>query len=768
MNFLIENETFEKLLAKWAGQRKLLVPRFFFWRAGTPEQRTINGMLRSILFQLISECPNLASLIPPSTKNIPVWTNKRLFRGLNTMLEQSLVDFKICLVIDGIDEFEGDEESQASLVSLIEDSASHPGVKVLISSRPEPYLLDAFGTYQGLRLQDLTKQDIRTYVEGKLLGETRMRQYQEKASGVVEMLVDKVCEKSEGVFLWVHLVVQDLIGGIRARDSLEMLQQRLDMLKGSLDGLFAQLLGRIHHVHRAKAADILSFLLQWNEPATLVHMAFALQPDFTSKMYRIFDSEEITDETVKWLFDQMEDLAMTLLTQTASLIEINVDKSSIASDESHFAVMPPGMLSSSLASFIRLCNHCYWFVKVTFVHRSAVDFLFNNEEAQSLLTESSLVSDSIFFANQRAWTGAARVNLLLLRNNDHVWHTNVKYEFGGNLHRNTLAQAVDGNTDRIIDAARSNRYDFKESLRHRFIEDVNEWFCADAEKIKKSILATMPFHDHPSPSAIVTYLSIVPARQIIVFYLIRRGSLEWVTQHLTKADQDYANLLYAIFMDLLVQIGLKGHFLPGVDLRGLLEHAPAFIRQLFNIGLKPNDSIFEERWLLFGCASSGLTNWGCLLYFLCEICHPLDFYNSEGLIATLQTTLYGAIMLFLDFGAHVSATLPWSKDGWIGSQTHLPGELRARLSALLVIDDFFEGTPFYQPITNRMIAAGATKWVEVDTGTGSGYVYDISEDREDATYPLVMWYKHMRHRETTRIAFEEFLRKLPPPSPSNV
>ena len=235
-------------LKVWAGDKEVIAPTFFFWNPGIAEQKSIQGMLRSILYQLISEHRNLGLNLGLPDDGEPAWTVKRLITALRIILHKQNTDLKICVVIDGLDEFDGDADSRERLMSFIIQDLQGSNVKTVVSSRPEPFLMDVFGHCRGLRLQDLTERDIRTYVNGKLFAIPRMKRLQIESKDGVNMLRNTICEKAEGVFMWVRLAVQDLIAGLRNRDSLRLLQKRLNLLHGSLDGLFSQLIDQIHPV----------------------------------------------------------------------------------------------------------------------------------------------------------------------------------------------------------------------------------------------------------------------------------------------------------------------------------------------------------------------------------------------------------------------------------------------------------------------------------------------------------------------------------------
>lgn len=246
MSFIAQDNRLEDHLKIWANGRRLLIVKFFFWRAGAAQQRTMNGMLRSILHQLLSS--DVTGIKPASENLAPFfeWTNKRLLKALNEVLASIEANLSICLLLDGLDECDNDDDCLDDLADLVEYLSQRPGLKLIASSRPEPPWTDIFKTCKSLRLQDLTTSDIRRFVDGKLLKNSLMQRYREDSKEEVKMLLRGISKKANGVFLWVHLAVQEILAGLRARDTLDLLRKRLKYLDGSLNGLFKQLLRKIH------------------------------------------------------------------------------------------------------------------------------------------------------------------------------------------------------------------------------------------------------------------------------------------------------------------------------------------------------------------------------------------------------------------------------------------------------------------------------------------------------------------------------------------
>ena len=48
-----------ELLREWSTNRRLLTPTFFFWNAGSRLQKSIDGLLRSLLYQMLKGCHDL-------------------------------------------------------------------------------------------------------------------------------------------------------------------------------------------------------------------------------------------------------------------------------------------------------------------------------------------------------------------------------------------------------------------------------------------------------------------------------------------------------------------------------------------------------------------------------------------------------------------------------------------------------------------------------------------------------------------------------------
>ena len=59
MNHICNHGRRLELLEEWCSGRRLLTPTFFFWNAGSRLQKSIDGLLRSLVYQILKECREL-------------------------------------------------------------------------------------------------------------------------------------------------------------------------------------------------------------------------------------------------------------------------------------------------------------------------------------------------------------------------------------------------------------------------------------------------------------------------------------------------------------------------------------------------------------------------------------------------------------------------------------------------------------------------------------------------------------------------------------
>ena len=262
MKFLCDNKTAKGYLKLWAGGGKHATAYFFLWRLGTEDQKSLPGLFQSILYQIVRAEPTLCKKLMPRTWKEAYGHDSFHFslptqdeiRQIFTTIPHCEGLPKICLFIDGLDEFAGD---YLDGISFIKSIASGPNLKVLVSSRPEPAFVDAFKHLPNLRLEHLTQDDIRKYIEGTLSTHPYMQSLTEREPETARGMVSGLISKASGVFLWVVLACRSLLSGFASFDRISELQQRIDELPPELEHLFEQMLMKTESRYRFQASKLL-------------------------------------------------------------------------------------------------------------------------------------------------------------------------------------------------------------------------------------------------------------------------------------------------------------------------------------------------------------------------------------------------------------------------------------------------------------------------------------------------------------------------------
>ena len=266
MSFICQDPRTEVALKVWSGTNEVFIPKFFFWGPGTQLQKSLAGLLRSLIYQIVDRFPDLMPVVVSSIglaqhrlQLLPTWTEHRLCATLQHLLSDGLEKHRLCIFIDGLDEFDGDYNI---LLDLVRNLGQSTKVKFCLSSRPYQTFVDNLGSSAMLKLQDLTEPDIRRYVSEKLDRAPLKVSKVSHPSFDLWDTADMIIYKAKGVFLWVNLAVRDQIEGIRNGDDAEQLRERLELLPEEIEELYGQMLSKIDKVHRKEVAQYLRFVLQ--------------------------------------------------------------------------------------------------------------------------------------------------------------------------------------------------------------------------------------------------------------------------------------------------------------------------------------------------------------------------------------------------------------------------------------------------------------------------------------------------------------------------
>ncbi|KAF7502238.1 hypothetical protein GJ744_006309 [Endocarpon pusillum] len=277
MKYLCSHPETHDILRKWGGG-DVVVASFFFWNTGVKMEKTQQGLLQSLLYQVLRRCPELIKDILPQQRigdplfrDLPtLWKRQELLTALKSALTHEGMRRKFCFFIDGLDEH---SEDHYDLIQALKTLMWIPSLKLCVSSRPWNVFKKAYGASpeRMIRLQDLTLADIAVYVKGALENDDRfLALTQEEAA--LRLLVKEITHRAEGVFLWVHLVTKSLLRGLTEHDDMLMLQKRLNEFPTDLEAYFQHMLDTTETVYKACTARALLLALYTHNNSLPMHV----------------------------------------------------------------------------------------------------------------------------------------------------------------------------------------------------------------------------------------------------------------------------------------------------------------------------------------------------------------------------------------------------------------------------------------------------------------------------------------------------------------
>jgi hypothetical protein len=290
-----------------------LVASFWFSEQSKVELlKTREGMLRSLLYQLLKEQPRAIKDVFPEFCDEKLvqdrrskWSCKALQTALQAFFRINRRS-RILLLVDGLDEYDfhdyedyidSNELDQKDVDRVVRKSKAHseigeffktlakcPNSRICVASRPKKFDTIFYG-HPGFRLEDLTAADITTYVKGKLAAENVPTAWELYEPDKWHQLQVQIVKDASGVFLWVKLIVEILTESIHDNDTIDELREKLASLPtelGGRNGLYMRMLGDIKIEHRAEAALLIDMVQVAGYELQLLTTCFAVLTDVSS------------------------------------------------------------------------------------------------------------------------------------------------------------------------------------------------------------------------------------------------------------------------------------------------------------------------------------------------------------------------------------------------------------------------------------------------------------------------------------------------------
>lgn len=257
MRFIARDERTEQYLegqSLISQPREVIQSRHFFHNRGTILQKSFEGLLRSLLFQILNAAPQLSEqfkstfqdMLARQTKTL--WTRTSLRICLHQILQQSQYDINLFILLDALDEYDGSpDQICVFLEDLLQSAGGRTRVQILFSSRPWESFNEHFKNVDGLRLQEYNGSDIEIYCKNTII------EQDEKLRPVLRPLVPEIVRRAEGVFIWVKYALQGLVRAATQKSDEAHLLDILDSVPTDLVEYYTSVIRRIRYENRRAA-----------------------------------------------------------------------------------------------------------------------------------------------------------------------------------------------------------------------------------------------------------------------------------------------------------------------------------------------------------------------------------------------------------------------------------------------------------------------------------------------------------------------------------
>ncbi|ETN38284.1 uncharacterized protein HMPREF1541_06315 [Cyphellophora europaea CBS 101466] len=394
------------LLEEWASPLPLKVLSFFFYKPANEElQKTFHGLWRSLCFQVLADDLALCDTIL-NDADLPLALKRYLGMDLdfqNHWMTKDLKTFflylkykishKVFVILDGLDEF---AENHTSLLETVKELSSVSDLKLCCASRPDAPFNQGFSTTAKMRLQDLTYGDIEHVVHDRLQGT------------LASSLAEKIVWRSEGVFLWAHLILQDIMRGIAEGADLAELTARVADAPGEMKDLFNSMLERAHSSYLKRPKPYLQYILLGRQMRQKTLISELLFTEMNQEELEICLRDGFSVDFIRLLNDGARTIKAQVLARCGGLV-YTADSYARAGNPTGKSICQTSFSVSLPKDFDRSALDEASGTVLEFIHRTAFDFLTEDSGGQHFVASCSISENEAYLNLLRA--NVARIYL---------------------------------------------------------------------------------------------------------------------------------------------------------------------------------------------------------------------------------------------------------------------------------------------------------------------------------------------------------------------
>ncbi|KAK5069790.1 hypothetical protein LTR51_008104 [Lithohypha guttulata] len=220
---------------------------FFDFRQATEIGNNVEGLIRSILYQVLDEVQkkNIGFASPLCSK----YPSLDELRDILLQIFHTL-DYHFLILIDGLDEFSGNARTMIEFLSGLQDNSR---IKLCIASRPTPLIKLLFEqmAVPELQVSAYNMPGINRYID------TTIEQFKPVLDPLkLPNLNHELQRRADGVFLWVCLAIEDVLLACAEGASPMEVFHRINAIPDEISTLYDRIVVRIPQQRKLEAALI--------------------------------------------------------------------------------------------------------------------------------------------------------------------------------------------------------------------------------------------------------------------------------------------------------------------------------------------------------------------------------------------------------------------------------------------------------------------------------------------------------------------------------
>ena len=269
------------LLEREQRERQIVASFYYSYREGE-EQTNHCNMLRSVLYDILSQNEEFffhyQSYYRQAVQRVghPEWSYKSLKGVLLSLTKNHPMSERLYLIVDAMDE--SDDGERIDVIKFLRELCAAKGpcvVKVFLASRPVAGLSGRSATnHKIIRLQEVNHSDILKFTES-FLADPEL----DLPPDISHPASEYITENAQGVFVWVHLVREELLEYAKQGYTKNQIFDFLKSLPTELEGIYKHMLMRLEGGTRRTVGigqRILQLVLYTYRPLGLEELRHAL------------------------------------------------------------------------------------------------------------------------------------------------------------------------------------------------------------------------------------------------------------------------------------------------------------------------------------------------------------------------------------------------------------------------------------------------------------------------------------------------------------